>query len=198
MSKLEEKEFFNSSYFKNKKISVGSNHKISSLVRFYGNKIKIGKNVRIDDDVVLKGKIKINSNVHISRGCTLSGGDKGITIGSFTALSNFVQIFGKSDDYFLPYVPAISTLPKDMTKKFSKIRIEKISIGECCIIGAMTTILPGGNVENFSTVGAYSIVFKNIKEGVYYSNRDKKDLIKIRNIKEIKKKLKKLKKNINY
>ena len=93
MSKLEEKEFFNSSYFKNKKISVGSNHKISSLARFYGNKIKIGKNVRIDDDVVLKGKIKINSNVHIARGCTLSGGDKGIIIGSYTALSNFIQIF---------------------------------------------------------------------------------------------------------
>tara|TARA_Y100001970_G_C14118113_1_gene794764 strand:- start:498 stop:1094 length:597 start_codon:yes stop_codon:yes gene_type:complete len=198
MSDLKEKEFFDTSYFKSKKISVGTNHKISSRVRFYGNKIKIGKNVRIDDDVVLKGKIKINSNVHIARGCTLSGGDKGIVIGSFTALSNFIQIFGTSDDYFLPYVPAISTLAKDKTKKFSKLRKEKISIGKCCIIGAMTVILPGGNVGNFSTVGAYSIIFKNVKEGVYYSNRDKKDFIKIRNIKEIKKKLKKLKKSINY
>ena len=198
MSELKEKEFFDTSYFKIKKISVGKNHKISSRVRFYGNKIKIGKNVRIDDDVVLKGKIKINSNVHIARGCTLSGGDKGIIIGSFTALSNFIQIFGTSDDYFLPFVPAISTLANDKTKKFSKLRKEKISIGSCCIIGAMTIILPGGNVGNFSTVGAHSIIFKNINEGVYYSNRNKKDFIKIRNIKEIKKKLKKLKKSINY
>lgn len=196
MSKLEEKEFFSSSYFKNKKILVGSNHQISSLARFYGNNIKLGKNVRIDDDVVLKGKIKIGSNTHIARGCTLSGGETGITIGSFTALSNFIQIFCTTDDYFLPYVPAISTLSNGITKKFSKLRREKISIGECCIIGAMSVILPGGNVGNFSTVGAYSTIFKNIEEGVYFSNRGKKDLIKKRNIKAIKNKLNKIKKSI--
>jgi acetyltransferase-like isoleucine patch superfamily enzyme len=196
MSKLEEKEFFNSSYFKNKKILVGSNHQISSLARFYGNNIKLGKNVRIDDDVVLKGKIKIGSNTHIARGCTLSGGQEGIAIGSFTSLSNFIQIFAASDDYFLPYVPAISTLGKKITKKFSKLRINKISIGDCCIIGAMSIILPGGKVASFTTIGAYSVIYKSIEKGVYYSNRDKKDFKRKRNIIEIKKKLSRLKKSI--
>ena len=36
-----------------------------------------------DDDVVLKGKIQLKNNVHISRGCTLSGDIKGIIMDDF-------------------------------------------------------------------------------------------------------------------
>ena len=61
-------------------INIGKDCKISDKISCYDLKCSIGDRVRIDDDVSLKGKINIKSNVHIGRGCTLSGASEGIYI----------------------------------------------------------------------------------------------------------------------
>ena len=182
-------EFLSDRDLKKKKIIFGKKHQISSLARFYGSEIKIGNNVRIDDDVVFKGKIELGSNVHIARGCTLSGGIHGIYVGELTALSNFVQVFSSTDDYFAPNIPAV-TLNKNLRTKFSKIRDSKIIIGKGCIVGSMSVVLPEAEIEDFSTVGAFSIIHGKVVSGVYFSNyKKKKKFLKRRNLKEIKKKI---------
>ena len=52
---------------------IGRDCKISKLSRFISKDIIIGDRCRIDDDVVFKGKIQLGNNIHIARGCTLSG-----------------------------------------------------------------------------------------------------------------------------
>ncbi len=162
---------------------IGKNCKISKKASFYNVSGSIGNNVRIDDDVILKGNISLSSYVHLARGCTLSGGKKGIFIEKLTAISNFVQIFSSSDDYFYSAIPSVALEPK-MREKYSKIISKKINIGKCVLIGSMSIILPGANIKNFSSVGALCIVRKMIPEGFYFSNRNE---LKKRDIKKLKK-----------
>ena len=160
--------FYSKKELSNLNIIVGKNCKISKKVSFYSNKIKIGDRCRIDDDVVLKGKIQLKNNVHISRGCTLSGDIKGIIMDDFSALSNFVQIFSATDSYSSPSIPS-ATIDKELQSKFSNILKKKIIIGKCVLIGTMSLLLPGAHIENFSRVGAFSIVHKKIKSEFFYS-----------------------------
>jgi len=166
---------------------IGKNCKISRLIRGYSLKCEIGDNVRIDDDVVLKGRITIKSNVHIARGCTLSGGDKGIFMDNFSTLSNFCQIFTKSDDYFQPCISG-GTLNQVNQKKFSIIHSKKISIGKVVIVGAFSILLPGAKINDFSSIGAFSLLKNNIKSGFFFSNFENENKkLKKRNLSKIKK-----------
>ncbi len=167
---------------------IGKNCKISILTRGYNLDCALGDNVRIDDDVVLKGKINIRSNVHIARGCTLSGGEKGIFLDNFSTLSNFCQLFTKSDDYFLPGVSG-GTLNETKQKKFCNIHNKKIKIGKSVIVGTFSVILPGANMGDFSSAGAFSLINKKIKSGYFFSNLEtkntklkKRNLLKLNNI----------------
>ena len=156
---------------------IGKNCKISKKIRGYSLKCIIGNNVRIDDDVVLKGKITIKSNVHIARGCTLSGGKKGIILENFSTLSNFCQIFTESDDYIKTTVSG-GTLGDKERKKFCKTYYKEVAIGKASIIGPFSIILPGAEIGYFCALGPYSCVYKKIKNGYYvYNSFIKKNLM---------------------
>jgi acetyltransferase-like isoleucine patch superfamily enzyme len=150
--------------------NVGKNCMISNKISTYNLSCILGDNVRIDDDVQLKGKIELKSNVHLARGCTLSGGSHGIFIDEFTSLANFVQIYSESDDYFNPSIP-VATLSLILRKKFSKIYSKKILIGKCCLVGSLTIILPGTIIHDYSSVGGLMIINKKIPRGFYYSKK---------------------------
>ena len=145
-------------------VRVGKNCLISKNISTYNLSGTLGDNVRIDDDVQLKGKIEIASNGHLARGCTLAGGHTGIFIDQFTSLANFVQIYAESDDYINPSIP-VATLNIVLRKKFSKIYSKKVLIGKCCLVGSMTTILPGAIMEDYSSVGASMVINKKIYKG---------------------------------
>ncbi len=164
---------------------IGKGCKISNKISCYNLKGSLGDNVRIDDYVCLKGKITLNSNIHIARGCTLSGGNKGIFVDSYTNLSNYVQIFSMSDDYFKPFIPG-GALSNTNRNKFARIHNKKVYIGKAVLVGAFSVILPGSILKNFSSTAAYSVIYKMIKEGFYYSNLYKKISLKRRNLKQMK------------
>ena len=175
---------------------VGKNCKVSKYIRCYNLNCSIGNNTRIDDDVVLKGKIEIGSYVHIARGCTFSGGSFGIRVNDLSTLSNFCQVFEKSDDYLGVNIPG-ATLSKNLKKIVSKTYQKKILFGKASIIGAFSVILPGAEIGDFSTVGAFSLVYKKIKSGFYFSNfsNGKEKNLK-RNLKILKKNFQNLKKKL--
>ena len=168
---------------------IGKNCKISIKIRCYSFKGTLGDNVRIDDDVVLKGKIYLKNNVHIARGCTLSGSsNKSIYCDDFAGVSNFTQIFTSSDDYIQPGVPG-ATLDNFRRKKFSKIINSNIIIGKMTLVGAFSLILPGAHLEDYSSAGAYSIIRSKIKSGYYFSNFNKKKNIHKKKLKKVKTKI---------
>ena len=155
---------------------IGKNCKISKKISTYNLIGTLGDNVRIDDHVQLKGLININSYAHIARGCTLSGGDKGIFIEEFSSLANFVQIFSSSDDYFFPSIP-VGSLNDNLRKEFSNVFQKRIIIGKCCL----SVLLPGTVLGDYSSIGALSIVNKKINDGFFFQSRSKK-ILKKRNI----------------
>jgi galactoside O-acetyltransferase len=185
-------------YYSNKNLidlgckKIGENSKISNKTSIYSDNFTIGNNVRIDDFVTIKGKVNIKNNVHIAKGCTLSGGNKGIFIDEFSAISNFVQFFTISDDYIAPYITS-AIFNKKLIKNYSKIYNKSIHVGKNVLIGSMSVILPGTIIGDYSSIGAFSILYKNIEKGFYYSNHNK-IIIKKRNISVMKIKMQKIKK----
>jgi len=151
---------------------IGKNCQISKKIFFYSLNIEIGDNVRIDDLVTLKGKIVLKNNVHLAKGCSLAGGGKGIFLDDFAAISNFVQLFTLSDDYIAPYITS-ATLSKIARKNYSKVYDRSIYIGKNVLIGSMSVILPGANIGDYSSIGAFSVVYEKIEKGLYFSNHNK-------------------------
>jgi len=148
---------------------VGKNCKIDSLAIFYKINGEIGDNVRIDAGACIRGKIKISSNVHIGAGVQISANEQ-VTIGEFSNLSSYVTIYTHSDNFSSFSIPS-GTLKKDKLK-LSNLYKKKISIGSFSIIGAHATLLPGAQIGNFSTVGAYTLVNKKIKSGYFVVSKN--------------------------
>ena len=174
---------------------IGNNCLISKLSRFISKDIVIGNRCRIDDDVVFKGKVKLGDNVHIGRGCTISGGKKGVFIDDFTGISNFVQIFTSTDHYSSNYIPS-ATLSKKYQRKFSDVISKNIKIGKSVLIGSFAVILPGCEIENFSSVGAHNVVYEKISEGTSFNSNFPEKKTKKRDSKSIEKKIIKLVKEL--
>jgi len=156
-------------------LSLGENVQIKKSVGLYFiENISIGDNTRIDDNVVIvsseKGPgVKIGNYVHIASNCNLAG-SHGIEMKDFSGLSSGVSIFSGSDDY--------------SGKKLTNPTIDrnliggkngKVTLGKHVIIGANSVILPDVIIEEGSSVGALSLVRRNLPSwGVYYGNPLKK------------------------
>ena len=174
---------------------IGKDCKISKLSRFISKDIIIGDRCRIDDDVVFKGKIKLGNNIHIARGCTLSGGEKGIILDDFAALSNFVQVFTSTDHYISNSIPS-ATLNKKNQRKFSNVISKNIKIGKSVLVGSFSVILPGCVLEDFSSVAAHCIVYDKVKKGNFLNTNNIIKTIKLRDFKDMQKKMKILNKQL--
>lgn len=144
--------------------SVGKNVQISKYAHFYNpEKISIGNDVRIDDSCHLSGKIAIGNNVHMSIGVLLFGGEAGIEIASFCGLSSRVAIYAESDDY------SGNSLTNPTVQDANKIIISKpVIMKKHSIIGTGSTVLPGVTIGLGVSVGAMSLVTKNLDDwGIY-------------------------------
>ncbi len=178
-------EYLNKSQLKKKGfVKIGKNNKISKSLRTYNFQGNIGSNNRIDVDVILKGNINLKNNIHLARGCTLSGNLYSIDIEDFVSLSNYVQVFSVSDDYKAAALTG-GTLNQKERKRFSKSYSGNVKIGKCSIIGPFSIILPNSTIEEFVSVSPYSIIFNTLKKGIYFTSSKKKNIKK--DHKEIKK-----------
>jgi len=175
---------------------VGQNNKISKKVIFHQINGTIGKNVRIDDNVIIKGKIKIGSYVHIANNSILSGAKSGIKIGNFSGVSFNTLILCGTDDFFGDSFPEQCVKLIKKSNLFFKSFDQQIVIGNGCSIGARSTLLAGTIIKNFSSIGSHSLLFlKTVNTGTYFSNFNlTKPIIKKRNLKSLQKKYNQLKK----
>lgn len=161
-------------------------YEISHVITFEYTKIvgleniEFGKNIIIDDFVFIyaKKRIKIGNNVHIASFTSITGGEE-FVMEDFTALSSGVRIFTGTDD-FKTWGFGNSTIDE----KYRNIKRAPIYIGKFGIIGANSVILPGVAVGEGATVGAGSVVTKNLEPwGIYIGNhrvgdRDKEGVLK--------------------
>ena len=122
--------------------------------------ISLGDNVRIDDFCILSGGargIHLGSYIHIACYTALFG-NAGIFIGDFAGISSRCAIYTYSDDY--SGLTLTGPLVPDEYKTHS--RVGPVTIGRHVIVGASSTILPGLTIGEGTAVGAHSLVSKSL------------------------------------
>ena len=142
--------------------------------------IEFGKNIIIDDFVLIyaKEKIKIGNYVHIANFSSITGGER-LIINDFAAISQGCRILTATDD-FKEWGFGNSTV----SNEFRNVKSSVIEIGKFCIIGANSVVLPGVIIGEGATVGANSVITKNLEPwGIYLGNkkvgeRNKEEVLK--------------------
>lgn len=144
--------------------SLGSNILISKKASIYGaNNISIGSNVRIDDFCLLTGSITLGNYIHISAYSSLVAGSAGILLEDFSGLSSKCSIFAVSDDYSGEYL----TNPM-VPDEYKNIIGKKVTLKKHTIIGSNSIILPGVTIGEGASVGAHSLILKDLDPwGIY-------------------------------
>lgn len=147
--------------------SLGRNVRISDKASLYDvGGIDIGDYSRIDDFCVVSGKVSIGRNVHIAPHCLVAGGEEGVTLGDFSGLAYFVQVFSQSDDYS-GHSLTNPTVPTHYKQEFKA----AVSLGRHVIVGAGSIIFPGVHVAEGCSIGAMTLVNKSTTPwGIYIGN----------------------------
>ncbi|WP_252734107.1 acyltransferase [Pseudoalteromonas sp. C2R02] len=165
---------FNPGYYTDKDLknagfkSIGKNVQIGRNCTIIGlENIEIGDNVRIDGYCTIiaagSGWLKIGSYIHIGSYCLLSAGD-GIQLHDFSGLSQGVCIYSRTDDYSGKYLTN-PTVPA----AFTGVSEGTVTLGRHVIVGSGSVILPNVTVGEGSSIGAQSLVTKNLEEwGVFF------------------------------
>lgn len=148
--------FLTQSEILQKGIKIGKNVLISDKCSIYGTDIIIGNNVRIDDFVILSGKITLGNNIHIGAYCALYG-KLGIVMENYTGLSPRCTIFSASDDFSGNYL--ISPMNPD---EYTNVQGGQVTLKKFVQIGSGTVIMPSVIIEEGSAIGAMSFVKHNI------------------------------------
>ena len=147
---------------------VGKNVLIHKTCIIFGvENISIDDNVRIDGftSIIVPegGYLTMGSHIHIASHCYIGAG-AGIIMEDFTGLAYGVKIHSMSDDYTGKSLTN-STIPTE----FKKINSGLVHIGKHSIIGSNTVVLPKVNIPIGCSIGAMSMVTKNLDEwGVYF------------------------------
>ncbi len=154
--------------------SVGVNVSIAKNCTIVGiEEIVIGDNVRIDGYstiIVPKGGwLHIGCYVHIGGYSFLSAGS-GITLNDFSGISQGVKIYTRTDDYSGKYMTN-PTIPSE----FTGVKKGPVVLGKHAIIGSGSVILPNIEISEGCSVGAQSLVMKNLEPwGVYFGSPAKR------------------------
>lgn len=119
----------------------------------------ISKNVKIGKNCVLGQNTFIGNNVHIGDNCKIQNN---VSIYEGLVISN--------DVFIGPSVVFTNVInPRSIIERKDEYKMTNIGIGVS--IGANSTIICGVNLNNFSFIGAGSVVTKNTKQySVVYGN----------------------------
>lgn len=145
--------------------SFGKNVLISRKASLYGaQEMVFGDHVRIDDFVILSGKISIASYIHVAAFCGLFAGTAGIEMQSFSGLSSGCRIYAQSDDY-----SGLSLTNPTVPEEYRSVSRRLVFLGKHAIVGSGSIMLPGAKMEDGAALGSMSLLTKTAKAwGIYF------------------------------
>ncbi|HLA91772.1 MAG TPA: hypothetical protein VJL28_15195 [Gemmatimonadaceae bacterium] len=146
--------------------SCGKNVIIGRTVRIrHPELVRIADNCIIDDFTYVSTALELSEYVHIAAGCKLIGGPKCVvSIDSFSTLAPNVVLSAGTDDYH----SGIAT-PLVPDKYKGNAEYGSIVIGRHCIVGSSTVVLPSVRLADGVSIGALSLVKKNLKAWTIYA-----------------------------
>lgn len=168
--------------------NVGKNVRISRKASIYNPaNITICNNVRIDDFCVLSpgdGFIAIGNYVHIAcQACLFGKG--GILFSDFSGVSSGCAVYSATDNYLGEGLVG-PTVPDE----YRKLHVGCVIFKELSVIGARTVVLPGVTIGDGASVGALSLVNKNLDPwSIYFGSPVKRIGVRLKKIQELKDKL---------
>jgi len=130
--------------------------------------IEFGKNIIIDDFVLIyaKEKIRIGNYVHIASFTSISGGGE-LIMEDFSGLSSGCRVITGSDDF-----KGEGFGNPTIVSEFRNVQTGKIHIERFAIVGTNSVILPNVTIGEGATVGAGSVVTKDLEPwGIYVGNK---------------------------
>lgn len=143
---------------------LGRDVMISDKASVYdAHQISIGDRSRIDDFVVLSGRIVIGRNVHIAVFCNLAGGSAGITMGDFSGLAYGCHLIAQSDDYS-GHTMTNPTVPDRYKHEAS----EAVVLGNHVILGTNSIVLPGVELGEGVSSGAGTLFTRSAEPWSVY------------------------------
>lgn len=125
--------------------------------------IEIGNHVRIDDFCILSGKISLGDYIHIAAYTALYGGESGIIIKDYANVSSRVSIYSITDDY-----SGESMSNPMIPEKYKRVFSKQVKIGSHVIIGASSVVMPGVEVAEGGSFGAFSFVNRSTESWSMY------------------------------
>jgi acetyltransferase-like isoleucine patch superfamily enzyme len=134
--------------------------------------ISFGDPVLIDDfaTIVARAPITIGNYVHIGLYASITGGQE-VVLGDFVAISQGARILTGTDD-FTDWGFGNSTVDE----QYRNTTRAPVRIGRFCIVGANAVVLPGVTIGEGSTIGAGTVVTRDVEPwGVYLGNRRLRD-----------------------
>lgn len=133
------------------------------------DKITFGRNIIIDDFVLLyaTAPMKIGNYVHIACFTSITGGAEFI-MEDFSTISQGCRILTATDD-FLDWGFGNSTLPE----VFRNVKRKPVAIKKFAIIGANSVILPGVTIGEGASIGANSVVTRDLDPWTVYIGNKK-------------------------
>jgi galactoside O-acetyltransferase len=142
--------------------SIGKNVVIREWVRLVRpEKIRIGNNVMIDDFVLIAGGRDgltiIEDHVHIACFSSVLG-SAGVTFGWGSSCAPGVRLFSSSGDYVDGGLQN-STFPVEFLNE----TVGRITLGRYVALGANCVVLPGVTIGEGATVGACSLVARDVE-----------------------------------
>ena len=176
--------FFNLSDLK----YVGQNVIIGKTVRIrQPENVIIGDNTIIDDFTYISCAMEIGTNCHIASNVSISGGKGKLTMGNYSTISNGSSVHCASSDY----KECSLDLPSVHENQQFGGETSDINISDFVVVGAHSCILPGSNIPEGSTYGAYTLIKPTNKLLPYhlyvgYNCRDlgeREDIEKLKNFK---------------
>ena len=164
-------------------MKIGKGSWVSPKASIYGEEnIVIGDNVRIDDFCILSGGergLHIGSHIHISAGVKLFGGG-GLIVEDFSQISINTTIVSQSDDMSGESMVG-PCIPMEFKPTFSS---GLIVIHSHVFLAAHVLVLPGSDIGEGVSVGSMSLVkghcvpwkmYKGVPARIY-GNRSKRIL----------------------
>ena len=144
---------------------IGKNVLVSRKASIYGiENISIDDNSRIDDFCILSGNITIGKNVHIAAACLFFSGDYNIVLEDYSGVSSQTTIYASSDDYSGDYLTN-PTVPDNLRN----VTGGDVIIKRHVVVGSGTTILPNVTIGVGCSVGAKSLITKDLDDwGIYF------------------------------
>lgn len=130
--------------------------------------IEFGHDIIIDDFVFIyaKKKIHIGNYVHIAAYTLITGGEE-VVLSDFSGISAGCRIFTATDDFSGPGF-GNPTIPEE----YRNVRRAPVRLERFTIVGTNSVILPGVTLGEGVSVGANSVVTRNLEPwGIYIGNR---------------------------